>query len=313
MPLDPQAQDFLDRLKRVNAPALTDLTLRQIRNLPMAVSGNPEPVAKVSDSTVPGSDGNQIPVRIYWPAGWSESSAPASALILYHGGGWVMGTLDLYDSLARSLANSGSCVVVSVDYRLAPEHRFPAAAEDSHSVTVYVGQHAEALGIDRERLFVCGDSAGGNLAVVVALMARDRGSVRIAGQVLVYPIADCDFETQSYRASAEGYFLTRSAMQWFWDQYAPDADARNHAYASPLKAESLADLPPAWVMTAGFDPLRDEGEALATRLQTAGVSTHLEQFPGQIHGFLRRTDLYDDARHAIQLIGKFVSGTPAAT
>jgi len=310
MPLDPQARDFLDRLNQANPPALTDLSLRQIRNLPAVVPGEPEAVAKTSDRTVPGGDGHRIPVRIYWPAGWSESSAPAPGLIVYHGGGWVMGTLNLYDSLARSLANAGSCIVISVDYRLAPEHRFPVAAEDSHAAAVDVSQNAEALGIDPRRLFVCGDSAGGNLAVVVSLMARDRGSVSLAGQILVYPIADCDFETPSYHENADGYFLTRSSMQWFWDQYAPAAADRNHAYASPLQAGSLAGLPPAWVMTAGYDPLRDEGQALAARLQAEGVPTHLEQFQGQIHGFLRRTDLYDDANRAVQLIGQFISGLP---
>jgi len=313
MSLDPQAKDFLDRLNQANLPDLADLSLRQIRNLPAIVPGEPETVAKTSDSTVPGSEGNRIPVRIYWPDGWSESSDPAPGLILYHGGGWVMGTLNLYDSLARSLANAGSCIVVSVDYRLAPEHRFPAAAEDSHSAAVDISRNAEALGIDPQRLYVCGDSAGGNLAVVVSLMARDRRSVRIAGQILVYPIADCDFETQSYHENAEGYFLTRAAMQYFWDQYAPAATDRAHPYASPLKADSLAGLPPAWVMTAGYDPLRDEGEALAARLQKDGVTTHLEQFQGQIHGFLRRTDLYDEAGRAIRLIGQFISGLPART
>ena len=135
--------------------------------------------------------------------------------------------------------------------------------------------------------------------------------MKLAGQVLVYPIADCDFETASYVENAEGYFLTRASMKWFWDQYAPDPADRKHPYASPLKAESLAGLPPAWVMTGGFDPLRDEGEALATRLAADGVKTHLEKFDGQIHGFLRRTDLYDEAWRAIRLIGEFVSQTPS--
>ena len=311
MPLDPQAKAFLDMMREVEMPALEDLSLEQIRTLPAPIAGEVETVAKTENRTVPGIDGNEIPVRIYWPEGWSESSEPAPALVVFHGGGWVMGTLDLYDSLARSLSNAGSCVVVSVDYRMAPEHRFPAAAEDSHSAAVYVAENAESLGVDPARIFVGGDSAGGNLAVVVSLMARDRGSVKLAGQVLVYPIADCDFETASYVENAEGYFLTRASMKWFWDQYAPDPADRKHPYASPLKAESLAGLPPAWVMTAGFDPLRDEGEALATRLAADGVKTHLEKFDGQIHGFLRRTDLYDEAWRAIRLIGEFVSQTPS--
>ena len=312
MPLDPQAKAFLDTFNQAALPPLEDLPVEQIRSWPTPIAGDVEAVAKTEDRTVPGIDGNQIPVRIYWPEGWSESSEPASALVVFHGGGWVMGTLDLYDSLARSLSNAGSCVVVSVDYRMAPENRFPAAAEDSHSAAVYVSENAESLGIDRARIFVGGDSAGGTLAAVVSLMARDRSSVKLAGQVLVYPIADCDFETASYTENAEGYFLTRASMKWFWDQYVPDAAERQHPYASPLKADSLAGLPPAWVMTAGFDPLRDEGEAFAARLEKDGVRTHLEKFDGQIHGFLRRTDLYDEAWRAIRLIGEFVSQTPAA-
>jgi acetyl esterase len=308
MPLDPQAKEFLDKFYEVAMPALEDLSIEEIRTWPTPIAGEVEAVAKTADRTVPGVAGNKIPVRIYWPEGWCESSDPAPALVVFHGGGWVMGTLDLYDSLARSLSNAGSCVVVSVDYRMAPEHRFPAAAEDSHSAAVYVSENAESLGVDPTRIFVGGDSAGGNLAAVVSLMARDRGSVKLAGQVLVYPIVDCDFETASYQENAEGYFLTRASMKWFWDQYVPDPKDREHPYASPLKAESLAGLPPAWVMTAGFDPLRDEGEALAARLEAEGVRTHLEKFEGQIHGFLRRTDLYDEAWRAIRLIGEFVRG-----
>lgn len=312
MPLDPQAKAFLDQFNEAALPALEDLPVEEIRTWPTPIADELEAVAKTEDRIVPGIDGNEIPVRIYWPVGWSESSEPAPALVLFHGGGWVMGTLDLYDSLACSLANAGSCVVVSVDYRMAPEHRFPAAAEDSHSAAVYVSENAESLGVDPARIFVGGDSAGGNLAAVVSLMARDGSSVKLAGQVLVYPIADCDFETASYQENAEGFFLTRASMKWFWDQYVPDPAGREHPYASPLKAESLAGLPPAWVMTAGFDPLRDEGEALAARLEKDGVKTHLEKFDGQIHGFLRRTDLYDEARRAIRLIGEFVTQPPAA-
>lgn len=309
MPLDPQAKAFLDKLNDLRMPALENLSLEQIRTLPAPIAGPVEEVTKSEDRTIPGVDGHEIPVRIYWPNGWN--GGPAPGLVVFHGGGWVMGTLDLYDSLARSLSNAASCVVVSVDYRMAPEHRFPAAAEDCHSAAVWVNRHAAELGVDPQRVVVGGDSAGGNLAAVVSLMARDRGTVSLAGQVLVYPIADCDFETASYRDNAEGYFLTRASMMWFWDQYVPDPPDRNHPYASPLRAESLAGLPPAWVMTAGFDPLRDEGEALAARLEADGVPVHLEKFDGQIHGFLRRTDLYDEAWRAIRLIGDFVSSVEA--
>lgn len=305
MPLDPQAEDFLRKFNEMDIPALENLSLEQIRTLPTPIAGDVEDVAKVEDRVVVGVDGNEIPIRIYWPEGWSDLSEPLPGFVLIHGGGWVMGTLDLYDSLGRSIANAGNCVVASVDYRLAPEHRFPAAAEDSHSATAFVCANAESLGIDPARVIVGGDSAGGNLAVVVCLIARDRQSCNLAGQVLVYPIADCDFETPSYVDNSDGYFLTRASMQWFWDQYASNEE-RKHPYASPLKADSLENLPPAWVMTAHFDPLRDEGEKLAERLAADGVATHLERFEGQIHGFLRRTDLYDEASRAIGLIGQFI-------
>jgi acetyl esterase len=207
-------------------------------------------------------------------------------LVYLHGGGWVIGTLDSYDATCRELAQGAGCVVVSVDYRLAPEHRYPAAPEDCYAAVQWVAANAASLGADAKRLAVGGDSAGGNLSAVVSQMARDRGGPAIRFQLLIYPVTDADFTRRSYVDNAEGYLLTTASMRWFWDHYVPEQAKRAEPYASPLRAADLSGLPPAWVCTAEFDPLRDEGEAYAKRLQQAGVSTTLTRFDGLIHGFV---------------------------
>ena len=266
-----------------------------MRALSVPLPGKPEPIARSEDRQIPGPDGHSIAVRIYWPLGWTENSDQRTGVVFFHGGGWVIGSLDLYDSMCHAIANRADCIFVSVDYRMAPEHCFPAAAEDCLAATVWVSEHADELGIDRNRLAVAGDSAGGNLATAACLMARDRESVEIAYQVLIYPITDHNFDTVSYLENADDYFLTRQSMIWFWNQYVPNAIDRDNPYVSPLRAESLAGLPPAYVLTAEFDPLRDEAEAYAARLEQAGVATELERFDGMIHGFFRRVDLYNRA------------------
>src|SRR5213078_1916119 len=190
------------------------------------------------------------------------------------------------------------CLVVSVDYRLAPEHRFPAAPEDCYAATRWLAEHAGSLGGDKGRIAVGGDSAGGNLAAVVALMARDRGGPKLAFQLLVYPATDTDFETRSYRENSEGYFLTRADMVWFWNHYAPRDEDRRNPYAAPLRAASLRGLPPALVITAEFDPLRDEGEAYGARLRDAGNQVLVKRYPGMIHGFFGMGTLLTQARTA---------------
>ena len=219
----------------------------------------------------------------------------------FHGGGWVIGSLETHDGTCRELAAGAGCVVVSVDYRLAPEHRYPAAAEDCYAATRWCAEHAAELAIDARRIAVGGDSAGGNLAAVVAQMARDRGGPGLVLQLLVYPVTDHDFGTASYRDNAAGYLLTAADMRWFWGHYLGDDTARGaEPYASPLRAASLAGLPPALVITAELDPLRDEGEAYARALEAAGVAAKLHRYDGMIHGFFGMSAIMDQAVAAVR-------------
>jgi acetyl esterase len=252
------------------------------------------PLAAIEDRTLPGPAG-EIPVRVYRPS--TEETLPA--LVFFHGGGWVIGSLESHDPTCRELAQRTGCAVVAVDYRLAPEHRHPAAADDCYAALCGVASRAGELGVDAERLAVGGDSAGGNLAAVTALLARERSGPRLAFQLLVYPVTDADFTRASYEENAEGYLLTRAAMQWFWDHYAPDPGTRAAPTAAPLRAPDLRGLPPALVQTAEFDPLRDEGEAYAARLREAGVPVTVSRYDGMIHGFFAMTALVDGARRAM--------------
>jgi len=309
MSLDPQARRFLDKFARVEIPPVDQIPLSDLRAMVTPIPGKPDHVAGHDHRFIPGPDPEvELPVRIYWPTR-NEDVPNASSwpvMVYFHGGGWVVGNLEAYDSLCRKLANAGQCVVVSVDYRLAPEHQFPTAAEDAHAAAVWVAENAAELDVDPNRLIVAGDSAGGNLAAACCLMARDRQSVEIAHQVLIYPVTDHNFDRPSYIENAEGYMLTRHSMQWFWEQYVPSSYDRSHAYASPMRAESLAGLPAAFVVSAEFDPLRDEGEAYARRLEASGVPVELTRCHGQIHGFLRWTDKFDAARDMVEQIGQCV-------
>jgi acetyl esterase len=297
VPLDPKAQEFLDQLAAANAPPLTDLPVAQARlaiDALFAAQGEVEPVARVENRSIPGPAG-RIPIRVYTP----EGKAPFPVLVFIHGGGWVLCGLDSHDPPCRALANAVPCVVVSVDYRLAPEHRFPAAADDAYAATRWVAEHAAELGGDASRIAVGGDSAGGNLAAVVALMARDRGGPRLVHQVLVYPATDAGLDTASCHENADGYFLTRDMMVWFWNHYlCSSADVEN-PYASPLRARDLRGLPPGLVITAEYDPLRDEGEAYAARLREAGVPVRMTRYAGIIHGFFGMLAVFPQARTAI--------------
>ena len=280
MPLHPEAEAVIQASAASGGLVPTALSAADMR-ASFAASWQPsphlEPVASVLDRTIPGPDGD-IPVRVYTPHG----DGPFPALVWFHGGGWVIGSLDENESTCRTLCNAVGMVVVSVDYRLAPEHRFPAAVEDAYAALLWT---AAADGVDPARIAVAGESAGGNLAAVVALMARDRGGPRVALQVLASPVTAPPADRPSYVEFAEGHFLDRRSMEWFFDQYPRTPDDLADPYLSPLTAPDLSGVAPALVLTAEYDVLRDEGEEYAHRLLDAGVPVELVRYPGQIHGF----------------------------
>lgn len=296
MPLDPQVQVVLENMKKQGGPPLHTLPVESARTVNLSsMAAQPEEVWKVDNRKIPGPAGH-IPVRVYRP----QSKYPLPVLIYYHGGGWVVGDLDAADVLCRQLANGANVIVVSVDYRLAPEHRFPAAIEDAYAAAVWVAENASSLEADPNRIAVGGDSAGGNLAAAVTLMARDQGLSFIKFQLLFNPATHYAFDTDSYRDNAEGYGLTTDTMRWFWGQYlAEEQDGRN-PYASPLLAVDFSSLPPALVITAEFDPLRDDGEAYAAKLQAAGIPVEAKRYDGMVHGFMLQTGGYDQGRQAVK-------------
>jgi len=261
-----------------------------------AAGGEPVPVASVEDRKIPGPNG-EIPIRIYTP----EGTGPFGALLYFHGGGWVVGNIEMTDQPCRMITKAAGCVTVSVDYRLAPEYKFPAGPEDCYAATKWVMENSVALNCDPSRIAVAGTSAGANLAAAVALMARDRSTPKIAYQLLIYPATQRELDTPSHKQFAtDGYYiLSRADMEWFWGHYlASDADAAN-PYACPAQAKTLAGLPPALVLTAEFDPLRDEGEAYATRLREDSVPTVLKRYDGVTHGFFGMPSLIEKSRIAI--------------
>ena len=282
MSLDPQLAPLIEALDAGFPPVhtMTGAQARALIRSRFAPPLEPEPVAEVRDAVVSGPGGD-IPVRIYRPA--SDGRLPA--VIYAHGGGFVFCDLDSHDGLCRDIANRIPAVVISVDYRLAPEHQWPAAAEDVYAVAQWAAEHADDTGADAARIVVGGDSAGGNLSAVAALMTRDRTGHPIAAQLLIYPVIAADFDTESYRLYGKGFYNPQPAMRWYWDQYVPVARDRDHPYASPLRA-NLEGLPPAVVVIAGHDPLRDEGIAFADALDAAGVTTSRCVFEGGIHGFM---------------------------
>jgi acetyl esterase len=297
MPLDPQAQGFLEQLAAAGAPPLHELSVDDARQVIVELFGtneNPEPVGKGEDRMIPGAVG-EISVRVYTP----EGTGPFPVLVYYHGGGWVIGNLDAYDPTCRALTNAARCVVVSIEYRLAPEHKFPAAPEDCYAALQWVGANADGINGDPMRIAIGGDSAGGNLTAVVAQMSRDRGGVRPVYQLLVYPVTDHGYDTPSYRENADDYLLTKDAMVWFWNHYLGSESDGNSPLASPLRADNLRDLPPALVITAEFDPLRDEGEAYAAKLRDAGVPVMLTRYDGMIHGFFSLGAVLDQGKNAM--------------
>lgn len=282
MPLHPEIAADLAAAAALGEPPLRSLTAQAARaraERQPRVGGAP---VKVSETLKVPVEGGSIAARLYRPFGDGDA---LPGIIYIHGGGWVLCSLDTHDNVCRNLAASIGAIVVSVDYRMAPEYHFPVASDDCLAAVRWIAAHASSLGIDPARLVVGGDSAGGNLAAVTALRLRDEGGPALAGQMLIYPVTD-DIAAgyPSYTEFAEGFGLTADDMAWFWEHYVPDPKVRTHPHASPLRAESLADLPPALVLTAGCDVLRDEGEAYAGRLAASGVTLDFRRYEGLHHG-----------------------------
>ena len=293
--LHSQCKAFLDQLASMGGTPLHEMTPLEARGmaLPPDLGGPEQPVHRVVDRTVPGPAG-RIPVRIYTPT----SAARLPGLVYFRGGGFVLGTLDSCDRACRDLAHLAGRVVVSVDYRLAPEHPFPAAVDDAYAATKYVIENASEFGIDAGQVAVGGESAGGNLAAVTALRCRQSVSPAPAFQLLIYPLVDFADDSPSMREFASGHFITSDLLAYFERHYLKTPEARRHHEASPLHAD-LRGLPPAFVMTAECDPLRDQGEAYARRLEQAGVPVTSKRYEGMIHPFFSLAGIIDGGRTAI--------------
>ncbi|MCW2748088.1 MAG: alpha/beta hydrolase [Nocardioidaceae bacterium] len=257
-----------------------------------------EPVGRCFEEAI----SEHVKVRVYVPSG----EGPFPVVVYFHGGGWVSGDLDMHDRTCRRITNLARCAVVNVDYRLAPEHPFPAPLSDAYAATLWATEHAHEFSGDPSRLIIAGSSAGGNLAAAVALRARDEDGPRIALQVLIYPVLDSTMDYESFEQYSDGFLLSRSQMRWYWDQYVPDLAQRGNPLVSPMHATSLSGLPPAYVLTAECDPLRDEGEAYASRLQTEGVDASHVRYKGQIHAFLNMFGLIADADLAVAELCRFI-------
>lgn len=283
MPIDPQIRALLDR--GTGVPATHTLQVAEARRqyeARIALMAPPPQMAKVLERRIDGPEGT-IGLRIYTP----EGSGPFPLMMFFHGSGFVLCSLDTHDGMCRNLAAGIGCVVVSVDYRLAPEHKFPKGPDDCLAATRWAADNAVELGIDPARIMVAGDSAGGNMAAVTALRIRDEGGPELCGQMLLYPVTDYHTPgTPSYAENADGYGLTRDTMEWFWAHYLTSPVEAENPYASPLRARDFTGLPPAYVTSAEYDPLRDEAERYGMRLREAGVPTETTRFPGMNHGFL---------------------------
>ena len=304
MPLDPILKGFLDQLAQQPGPKARDLPAPDARamfGVLMSIVGPKDvPIGKVEDLTCAGP-GGKIPLRVYTPAASTNRVLPA--LVFYHGGGFVLGNIDTHDGLCRMLANEAEVCVVSVDYRLAPEHKFPAAVEDAVEAFRFVAGNAKDFGIDARRIAVGGDSAGGALAAVVAQTMKNEHGPKIAFQLLLFPATRLGEETESMRRNAEGYFLERADMNWFYECYVPPTAGKDDLRLSPLTAKSLEGLPPAFVMTAEFDPLHDDGVAYAGKLEEAGVACEIDDCAGFVHDFIYFAGVVPQAAQAMKRAG----------
>jgi acetyl esterase len=303
--LDPDAAAIYQVFQDAGRPAYETLPPSEAREYYRAARPvvNPDPPAleSIKPLSISAPHG-AIPARIYTPKTLRQNDGLAPCLVFFHGGGWVIGDLDTHDVVCQKIAHEGELIVISVDYRLAPEHKFPAAADDAIAATQWVADNARQLGIDAAHLLVGGDSAGGNLAAVVALAARDGGGPKLAGQILVYPATDFAMTHPSHSEPETSILLTHSVIKWFCNHYLNSAADIDHWKASPSRAKTLAGLPPAYVLTAGADPLRDEGAEYAARLKEAGVPMTYRHFPGQFHGFFTMGKLLQQANVAVSEI-----------
>jgi len=295
MPVDPQIQALLDEMEAAGAKPFEELTVPEARAAAWSfaeLQGEPEEVASIEHTFVPGPTA-ELPVRIYTPA---EAEGPYPGLVYFHGSGWVVLNIAICDTTMRALANSTGCKVVAVNYQKAPEHPFPIPFDDCWATTNWVVEHADELGLDAARIGVIGDSAGGNLAAAVALRARDEGAPHLAYQALIYPAVEHGWDTASMHENAEGYLLQRESMHWFWDHYLPDKSLASDWRVSPLLAADHSGLPPAFIATAEFDPLRDDGRAYHAKLHDAGVPSTYVEYDGMIHGFYWMQGIAEGAR-----------------
>lgn len=293
MPLDPTVEAMLEQMAEADGPSLSEMSPPDARDMYRMLQANlPAPeVHSVEDM-----DANGVPVRVYK----MSNEANQAVSVFYHGGGWVIGDLETHDGVCRQLAVAANCTVIAVDYRLAPEHPYPAAIDDCYEATRWVSDNAAELGIDKNRIAVAGDSAGGNLSACVVLKARAENGPAICFQLLIYPVTDAKMNTPSFDDNGDGYMLTRDTMQWFWNCYT-DGQHLDDPLASPLVETDLSGLPPACVITAEYDPLRDEGEKYAKVLTAAGVEVNAIRFDGMIHGFFGMTDILEGAKAALDL------------
>ena len=303
--LDPDAAAVYKAFQEAGRPPYETVGHITARELYLAgrVVSNPEPpeLDSARPLSIPAGQ-SAIPGRIYTPKHLRKTNGLAPCLVFFHGGGWVIGDLDSHDVVCRKLAHEGELIVISVDYRLAPEHKFPTAADDAIAATKWVAANAKTLGIDAAQISVGGDSAGGNLAAVVALAARDGDGPKLAGQVLIYPATDFAMTQPSHREPETSILLTHSVIKWFCNHYLDGTADIDNWKASPARAQALAGLPPSYVMTAGADPLRDEGDEYAARLKQAGVPVTYRHFPGQFHGFFTMGKLLPQANVALSEI-----------
>lgn len=311
MAVDKVVQALLEMLEELGGPRFVDLSASDAREW-FAQFRRPYgvPIGAVENRAIAGPGGD-IPIRIYTPI--EAADAPMPVLVYYHGGGWVVGDLDSHDPICRSLANASACKIVAVDYRLAPEHPWPASPDDCFAAVQWVASHADMLGVNPDRLAVGGDSAGGNLAAVITQRARAAGGPAIAFQLLIYPALDATMSLPSIEENARGYFLEKAGMAWFYNHYLPANADPEHPDISPLFAGDLTALPPAYVVTAGYDPLRDEGRVYAEKLKAAGVAVEDVLYPTMIHGFFGFQSGVETARDAVRQAGQALNAALTGT